>query len=78
MAAGARAGLTVVGQTVVGRTGFDTCGHPDRWRLDQLVAWEERRMASGETPLDPLIARSRELLTITDLLPHPKTRRRSA
>lgn len=52
--------------------------HPDRWRLDQLLAWEEGRMARGETSLDAAIARSREQLTITDLLPQPKTRRRSA
>lgn len=22
--------------------------HPDRWRLDQLLAWEDRRIAAGE------------------------------
>ena len=26
--------------------------HPDRWRLDQLIAWEERRRASAEAALD--------------------------
>lgn len=52
--------------------------HPDRWRLDQLLAWEERRMARGETSLDAAIARGREQLTITDLLPQPKRRRQSA
>jgi len=52
--------------------------HPDRWRLDQLLAWEERRMARAEEALDALVSPGREELTITDLLPHPKRRRRSA
>jgi len=52
--------------------------HPDRWRLDQLLAWEERRMAMAEAALDALLAPDREQFTVTDLLPHPKRRRRSA
>jgi len=52
--------------------------HPDRWRLDQLLAWEERRMALAEAALAALIAPGREELTITDLLPQPKRRHRSA
>jgi len=52
--------------------------HPDRWRLDQLLAWEERRMAMAEAALAALIAPDRELETIRDLLPQPKRRRRSA
>lgn len=24
--------------------------HPDRWRLDQLIAWEDRRIAAVEPP----------------------------
>lgn len=31
--------------------------HPDRWRLDQLLAWEERRMALAQAALDALVAR---------------------
>lgn len=52
--------------------------HPDRWRLDQLLAWEERRMALAEAALAALVAPGREELTITDLLPQPKRRSRSA
>lgn len=47
--------------------------HPDRWRLDQLVAWEERRMALAEQALAEPI---RE--TLSGLLPQPKRRHRSA
>jgi len=52
--------------------------HPDRWRLDQLLAWEERRMALADAALEALVARGREELTVTDLLPQPKRRRRTA
>ena len=52
--------------------------HPDRWRLDQLLAWEERRMAMAEAALEALVAPDRERTTVTDLLPQPKRRRRSA
>jgi len=53
--------------------------HPDRWRLDQLLAWEEKRMAMAEAALEALVAPKREELTVTDLLPQPKRRgRRSA
>jgi hypothetical protein len=52
--------------------------HPDRWWLDQLLAWEERRMEMAEAALEALVAPGREELTITDLLPQPKRRRRSA
>lgn len=52
--------------------------HPDRWRLDQLLAWEERRMALAEAALEALVAPVREELTISELLPQPKGRRRSA
>jgi hypothetical protein len=50
--------------------------HPDRWRLDQLLAWEEKRMAFSEAALEALVAR--EPSSVTDLLPQPKRRRRSA
>ncbi|MGH3448581.1 MAG: hypothetical protein ACRDP4_13255 [Nocardioidaceae bacterium] len=53
--------------------------HPDRWRLDQLLAWEERRMALAEAALEALLTPDREEgPTITDLLPQPKRPRRSA
>lgn len=51
--------------------------HPDRWRLDQLMAWEEKRMARAEAALDALVAPDRGQPKVTDLLPQPK-RRRSA
>jgi len=52
--------------------------HPDRWRLDQLLAWEERRMAMAEAALEALLDPDHRAETITDLLPQPKRRRRSA
>ncbi len=51
--------------------------HPDRWRLDQLLAWEEKRMASAEAALEMLVTPDREPTSVSDLLPKPK-RRRSA
>ena len=51
--------------------------HPDRWRLDQLLAWEEKRMALTEAALEALVAPRREELNVTDLLPKPKRRRRT-
>jgi hypothetical protein len=30
--------------------------HPDRWRLDRLLAWEEKRMALAEAALEALVA----------------------
>ena len=52
--------------------------HPDRWRLDQLLAWEEKRMATAEAALQALVSPDGEPGTIRDLLPQPKRRRRSA
>lgn len=52
--------------------------HPDRWRLDQLLTWEERRMALAEAALRALIEPDRRPETVTGLLPQPKRRRRSA
>ncbi|MEO5852372.1 MAG: hypothetical protein ABIQ15_07650 [Nocardioides sp.] len=52
--------------------------HPDRWRLDQLLAWEEKRMALAEAALEALVAPEREEVTVADLLPKPKRGRRSA
>ena len=51
---------------------------PDRWRLDQLLAWEERRMAMAEATLRTLLDPNREEVRVADLLPQPKRRRRSA
>lgn len=50
---------------------------PDRWRLDQLLVWEEKRIALAEAALDALVAPGREEVGITDLLPQPKRRRRA-
>jgi hypothetical protein len=52
--------------------------HPDRWRLDQLLAWEEKRMAQAEAALEALVAPVREEVTMSALLPQPKRRRRTA
>lgn len=52
--------------------------HPDRWRLDQLLAWEEKCMALAEAALEALVAPDRDEMTVIDLLPQPKRRRRSA
>ncbi|MFT4286088.1 hypothetical protein [Nocardioides sp.] len=50
--------------------------HPDRWRLDQLLAWEEKRIALAEAALEALVAPAGEV-GLTDLLPAPKRRRRA-
>jgi hypothetical protein len=52
--------------------------HPDRWRLDQLLAWEEKRIGLAVSALDALVAPEREAATVTDLLPQPKRRRHPA
>jgi hypothetical protein len=52
--------------------------HPDRWRLDQLLAWEEKRMELAEALLEALVAPDREPPSVADLLPQSKRRRRSA
>ena len=52
--------------------------HPDRWRLDQLLAWEEKRMALAEAALETLAAPGREEVELVDLLPQPKRRHRTA
>ena len=51
--------------------------HPDSWRLDQLLAWEEKRMALAGAALQALVAPEREEVTVTDLLPQSKRRRRA-
>ena len=48
--------------------------HPDRWRLDQLLAWEEKRMALAEAALEALLSTRREEVSVSDLLPQPKRR----
>lgn len=53
--------------------------HPDRWRLDQLLAWEERRIAMAEAALMALVEPDRQSDGLADRLPPSKrTRRRSA
>lgn len=51
--------------------------HPDRWRLDQLLAWEEKRIELAHAALEALVVPGREEVNIADLLPQPKRRRRS-
>lgn len=43
--------------------------HPDQWRLDQLLAWEEKRIALAEEALEELTAPGWKPPTVTDLLP---------
>jgi hypothetical protein len=50
----------------------------DRWPLDQLLAWEEKRMALAEAALEACVAPVREQVTVRALLPQPERRRRSA
>ena len=52
--------------------------HPDRWRLDQLLAWEEKRMELAEAALQSLATPDREELNLSDLLPQSKRTRRTA
>lgn len=52
--------------------------HPDRWRLDQLLAWEERRMELAEAALEALDAPGLEEIRLIDRLPQAKRRRRTA
>jgi len=51
--------------------------HPDRWRLDQLLAWEEKRIALAEAATKALVVSGREEVSVGDLLPQPKGRRRT-
>src|SRR3954447_12111781 len=51
--------------------------HPDRWRLDQLLAWEEQRRALAEAAREAPAAPDVQEVNLTDLLPQPR-RRRSA
>jgi hypothetical protein len=49
--------------------------HPDRWRLDQLLSWEDKRMALAEAAL---VAPVDERPALVELLPQPKRRARNA
>ncbi|MGN6252010.1 MAG: hypothetical protein ACTHNS_09395 [Marmoricola sp.] len=51
--------------------------HPDRWRLDQLLASEEKRISLAAAALEELVAPAREEVSVSDLLPQPKRRRRA-
>lgn len=44
--------------------------HPDRWRLDQLLAWEDRRIAAAESELLTVHGLGHDRLQ--SLLPPPK------
>lgn len=52
--------------------------HPDRWRLDQLLASEEKRIELAEAELEALVAPGCEDGNLVDLLPQSKRRRRPA
>jgi hypothetical protein len=52
--------------------------HPDRWRLDRLLAWEEKRMALAEAALEAPVAPERAEVSVTEPLPPPKRRRHRA
>lgn len=52
--------------------------HPDRWRLDQLLAWEEKRMELAQAALEVVVASEREKAKLIDLLPQAKRQRPSA
>lgn len=52
--------------------------HPNRWRLDQLLAWEELRIGLAEEGLQALLHTDHGPQSVTDLLPQSKRRRRSA
>ena len=49
--------------------------HPDRWRLDQLLTWEEKRIALAEAALEAVLTPERDEVSVIDLLPQPKRRR---
>lgn len=51
--------------------------HPDRWRLDQLLAREEKRMELAEAALEDLVTPDRAEVNLTELLPQAKRRRRA-
>jgi hypothetical protein len=44
----------------------------------QVASQEEKRMALAEAALEALVAPDREEMSVTDLLPQPKRRSRSA
>lgn len=46
---------------------------PDRWRLDQLLAWEDRRIAAQMPPIAP-----QPPPNLCDLLPPPKRMAKAA
>lgn len=53
--------------------------HPDRWRLDQLLGWEDRRIAAAEAAAIEAAVAAMTLEPLTARLPQPqRTRRRSA
>lgn len=51
--------------------------HPDRWRLDQPLGWEERRIALAEAAVEALVAPAGEEVGLNDLLPRPSDGRQA-
>ena len=51
--------------------------HPDRWRLDQLMAAEKKLIALAQSSPGAVPALDHRPATLTDLLPKPKHRRRA-
>ncbi len=53
--------------------------HPNLWRLDQLLAWEEKRIALAESAsIEAFASAAPQFEGIAELLPQPKRRGRSA
>lgn len=50
--------------------------HPARWRLDQLLAWEDRRIAAAEALAVETTAGTSTVELLRALLPAPKPARR--
>lgn len=51
---------------------------PDRWRLDQLLRWEERRIKLAEEAALTLVRPRRDSERLAALLPAPKRPRRTS
>ncbi|QYJ04174.1 hypothetical protein KUV85_00395 [Nocardioides panacisoli] len=52
--------------------------HPDRWRLDHLLSWEDKRMELANAALEALVRLDSEGTSLSQMLPQAKRRRRSA
>ena len=49
--------------------------HPYRWRLDQLLSWEEKCIQLAEAEAERKLAPEGNVLSVTDLLPRSKRQR---